>query len=150
MAEDINCIKVWHQCIFLQIKWLFMLIPRYKIIFSHQPLWTAHYVGKLSREKRLSYSIGTFRHNNAFFPPPPFSVLPEMLANLFWTQLNHISPWEEEGGKKIKNIFQKCYKSWRPLRIATESQEESFCITPSNLTSNFSLESCTWWQVHLF
>lgn len=152
MAEDINCIKVWHQCIFLQIKWLFMLIPRYKIIFSHQPLWTAHYVRRLSKERILCDWIGTLslRHNNASFPSStPFLRLPETLANLFWTQLNHISPREREWkwwwGGEIKIHFKRVKEIQSPLRIVTESEEETFfCITLSILPSNFSPEPCIW------
>lgn len=50
------------------------------------------------------------------------------------------------GGGEIKIHFKRVKESQSPLRIVTESQEETlfFCITLSILPSNFSQEPCIW------
>lgn len=144
MAEDINCIKVWHQCIFLQIKWLFMLIPLYKIIFSHQPLRTAYYDGRLSRRRIRTSSVGIFRDNKAFscflafsflttfFPP----VSPSFTPSQGYQECFPISSWhnlitethaKDAGGEiKTKKIVRKVGRRHRALENLTHGCSEPF------------------------
>lgn len=147
MAEDINCIKVWHQCIFLQIKWLFMLILRYQIMFSHQHLWLALAVGRARAEVPRLFFLPP-----APTPTPPHPgedpfVLPDSKKHcyLLWPQLNPLSL--EEGRSRDKNI-------WTVGEIRTHGtynrvQEETFCITTPVCLVIFLLSLAFLWQLHL-
>lgn len=140
MAEDINCIKVWHQCIFLQIKWLFMLILWYKIFFSHQHLWLMLAVMRVRAEA-----------------PQPFSLLPETQC-LCVTRLKNaaicsghslITEVPKKGDAEIK-IFELVKKYGLTERTYNWVQGETFCITTPVGPVIFLLSLAFLWQLHLF